>query len=59
MNQKYNFRKEFSRILTFIHRQGELPKKIRFRHIDPDVHADLWYQIGIDRYRNERLQTKD
>ena len=26
--------------------------KIRFRHIDPDVHADMWYKNGIDRLRN-------
>ena len=26
--------------------------EIRFRHIDPDVHDDLWYQNGIDRSRN-------
>ena len=24
----------------------------RFRHIDPDVHADLWYKNGINRLRN-------
>ena len=23
--------------------------KLIFRHIDPDVHADLWYKNGIDR----------
>ena len=60
MNQKYTFRKEFSRIFTCIHWQGELLNplielfycdiftiapnieinKIRFRHIDPDGHAD-------------------
>ena len=27
-------------------------KEIRLRHIDPDVHADLWYKNGIDRSRN-------
>ena len=26
--------------------------EIIFRHIDPDVHADLWYKNGIDRSRN-------
>ena len=72
MNQRYTFRKEFSRIFTCIHRQGELLNplielfycdiftiapnieinEIRFRHIDPDVHADLWYKISIDRSRN-------
>ena len=26
--------------------------EIRFRHIDPAVHADLWYKNGIDRLRN-------
>ena len=26
--------------------------KIRFRHIDPDVHADMWYKNVIDRSRN-------
>ena len=26
--------------------------KIRFRHIDPAVHADMWYKNGIDRSRN-------
>ena len=26
--------------------------EILFRHIDPDVHADLWYKHGIDRSRN-------
>ena len=26
--------------------------EISFRHIDPDVHADLWYKNGIDRSRN-------
>ena len=26
--------------------------KIRFRHIDPDVHADMGYKNGIDRSRN-------
>ena len=26
--------------------------EIRFRHIDPDVHADLWYKNGIDRSKN-------
>ena len=25
---------------------------IRFRHIDPDEHADFWYKNGIDRSRN-------
>ena len=23
--------------------------EIMLRHIDPDVHADLWYKNGIDR----------
>ena len=22
--------------------------EIRFRHIDPDIHADLWYENSID-----------
>ena len=26
--------------------------EINFPHIDPDVHADLWYKNGIDRSRN-------
>ena len=26
--------------------------EIRFRDIDPDVQADLWYKNGIDRSRN-------
>ena len=26
--------------------------EILFWHIDPDVHADLWYKNGIDRSRN-------
>ena len=26
--------------------------KIRFRHSDHDVHADMWYRNGIDRSRN-------
>ena len=26
--------------------------KIRFRHIDPDEHADMWYKNGIDRSSN-------
>ena len=69
MDQKYTFRKEFSRIFTCIHWQGELLNplielfycdiftiapniEMRIRHIDPDVHADLWYKIGIDRPRN-------
>ena len=26
--------------------------KIRFRHIDPDVNADMWYKNGIDRSKN-------
>ena len=26
--------------------------KIRLRHIDPDVHADMWYKNVIDRSRN-------
>ena len=26
--------------------------KIRFRHIDPVVHADIWYKNVIDRSRN-------
>ena len=26
--------------------------EIRFRHIDPDVHADMWYKNGIDWSRN-------
>ena len=37
--------------------------EIRFRDIDPDVHADSRYKNSIDRSRNvssyERLKTKD
>ena len=36
--------------------------EIRFRHIDPDVHADSRYRNGIDRSESmsyEGLQTKD
>ena len=34
-------------------------QEIRFRHIDPDVHADLWYKTVEKCMNYERLKMKD